>query len=144
MGNNIKVSGEGVALQVTREVRSAGMVDETPNGETTWRAPVRVYAFDKLLLVVDREQVSTPEIVELVTAAARDTNSIYRGMDATVKQGGDGHQVQLPCAEDAGFRVGDAASCAAGPNILIIAPRGAKDVDRLKHDLLLLRGEQVQ
>ena len=142
MANTIKTSGEGVALQVTREVRSAGLVDETPEGDAIRRAPVRVFAFDDLLLVFDLENVETTAIVDLVTSAARDTASIYRAMDATVKHGGDGYQIQLPCAADAGFRTGDLAPCTSAPNMLIITKHGSKDASRLKKDLLVLRDEQ--
>ena len=144
MANSIKPSGEGVALQVTKQVRSAGMVDETPNGDATRRAEVRVFAFDDLLLIVDLENVATAEIVELVMSAADDSDSIYRAMDALVKHGGEGYQVQLPNAADAGFRQGDAAPCASSPGILIITKHGSPDAERIKKDLLLIRGEQVR
>jgi len=55
-----------------------------------------VFAFDQLLLVVDLEAVSPAQIADLVGAAAQDTNSIYRVMDASVQIAGNGYQVQLP------------------------------------------------
>ena len=53
MVNEIKQSGtDGLALQVTKPARSAGLVEENSDGEATSLADVRVYAFDHLLLVL--------------------------------------------------------------------------------------------
>lgn len=116
MANQIKSSGAaGLALQITKPARSAGLVEENADGDAVSLADVRVYAFDHLLLVVDRERVSTEHIAELVIAATRDTSSIYRAMDATVQIAGHGYQVQLPPAQDAGFAKGDRAPTHPAP-----------------------------
>lgn len=102
MANHIKRSGaDGLALQVTTEAREAGLVVERGNDRVD-RADVRVYAFDGLLLVVDRD-LADDHVAEFVAAATRDTESIHRALDATITPAGNGSQVQLPPAEDAGF-----------------------------------------
>ena len=92
--NGIKSSGaNGLALQVTKPARSAGLVEENSDREATSLADVRVYAFDHLLLVIDLGAVVTEDVAELVVTAARDTKSIHRAMDATVQIAGHGYQV---------------------------------------------------
>ena len=99
MPNMIKESGEGVALQVTKPARVAGLVNEDSEGEPTSLAAVRVYAFNNVLLVVDRDEMDT----QTVAVTAKDTKSIYQGIDASVQEAGNGVKVQLPPADDAGF-----------------------------------------
>jgi len=140
MANSIKqTSSGGVALQITREARSAGLVDER-DGDANRLAPVSVYAFDGLLLVVDRDRVADKQIAELVTVAAADTETAYPGGRAQVTIGGDGYQVALPGAEDAGFNVGDTAPCATAPCVLLIHRDGD---GRLARDLKTIRQQQV-
>lgn len=148
MTNKIKESGiEGLALQITRPARAAELVEENSDGDPTYRADVRVYAFSHLLLVVDVENVSTRHIAELVAAAARDTKSIYRAMDASVQIAGNGYQVQLPPARDAGFTKGDRAPCHTACGVLVISrddgTSASADAARLARDLVTLRNEQV-
>jgi hypothetical protein len=148
VANQIKISGEdGVALQVTKPARSAGLVEEDDEGEATFLAKVRVFSFDSLLLVVGLDALSTEHVTELVVSAAQDTKSIYRTMDSTVQIAGNGYQVQLPPAEDAGFHEGDRAPCQAAPGILLISKAGdtsvGRDTSRLAIDLVTIRREQV-
>lgn len=148
MANQIKASGaDGVALQVTTPARAAGLVEEDNDGEATYLADVRVYAFDDLLLVVDLEAVTTAHTTELVVAAARDTNSIYRAMDASVQIAGNGYQVQLPPAADASLRKGDAAPCQSAPGVLVISKDTETQTEintaRLAADLITIRTEQL-
>ncbi len=148
MANQIKHSGaDGLALQVTEPARSAGLIEEDGDGTATYLAAVRVFAFDGLLLVVDLDAVSTADTVELVTAAARDTDSIYRAMDASVQIAGHGYQVQLPPADDAGFAEGDRAPCTPAPGILVISrddgTTAGVEASRLAGDLVSIRNGQV-
>jgi hypothetical protein len=148
MVNQIKESGtEGLALQITKPARAAELVEENSEGESTYRADVRVYAFDHLLLVVDVDKVPTRHTAELVASASRDTKSIYRAMDASVQIAGNGYQVQLPPARDAGFQEGDRAPCHTGRGILIITKddgtSAAADATRLARDIVTIRTEQV-
>ena len=148
MVNEIKHSGaDGLALQITKPARSAGLVEENSEGEATSLADVRVYAFDHLLLVIDIDAVATEDITELVVAAARDTKSIHRAMDATVQIAGHGYQVQLPPATDAGFTEGDQAPCHPAPGLLVISKDNGtsvgSDVARLAQDIVTLRKEQI-
>lgn len=148
MVNQIKSSGaNGLALQVTKAARSGGLVEEDDDGDATYLADVRVFAFDSLLLVIDLDAVSTEKTAELVAAATRDTESIYRAMDATMQIAGNGYQVQLPPAGDAGFHEGDRAPCQAAPGILLISKAGdtsiGREVNRLAADLITIRSEQV-
>ncbi|GAA0259497.1 hypothetical protein ACFFQF_20145 [Haladaptatus pallidirubidus] len=139
MPNTIKRSGDGLALQVTKPARAAGLVEETDD-ETPRRANIRVFAFDGLLLVIDVDRVKNENIVELATSAALDTVSIHRVANASLQIAGNGYQVQLPGAADAGFQVGDRAPCTTAPNMLVIAAEGSK---RVAADIVTIRKEQV-
>ena len=149
MANKIKPSGaDGLALQDTKPARAAGLVDENPDGDATYLADVRVYAFDQLLLVVNRDTVDTPAVTDLAVMAARDTDSIHRAMDASIQIAGNGYQVQLPPATDAGFTEGDRAPCHPAPGVLVIStddgtPAGA-DSARLAADLVSLRRHHLE
>ena len=57
MPNKIKRSGDGLALQVTKPARAAGLVEKTDD-ELTRLADIRVFAFDGLLLVVDLDRIT--------------------------------------------------------------------------------------
>ena len=149
MTNRIKSSGaDGLALQVTKSARSAGLVEEGSEGDATYLADVRVFAFDHLLLAIDRTQVRTEDTAELVVAAAQDTKSMYRGIDATVQIAGNGYQVQLPPAVDAGFGEGDRAPCHSAPGVLAISrddgTSAGADAARLAKDIVTIRREQIQ
>lgn len=140
MPNAIKSTGaDAVALQVTREARDAGLVDEQDD-DTTRLAEVNVYAFDGALLVTDRERVDDADVVELVTATAEDTDSIYPGAWVSISIRGEGYQIPLPGAVDAGFRVGDTAPTSTAPGVLVIVREGN---ERLARDLRTIREEQV-
>jgi hypothetical protein len=80
-------------------------------------------------------------------AAAQDTDSIYRAMDASVQVAGNGYQVQLPPAADAGVREGDRAPCQSARGVLVIAKDDwtGKEADsaRLATDLVTIRNEQL-
>jgi hypothetical protein len=148
MPNQIKSSGEdGLALQITKPARSSGLVEEDSEGDITYRADVRVYAFDHLLLVIDRNQLRTAETAELVVAATQDTKSVYRARDAAVQVAGNGYQVQLPPAADAGFAEGDRAPCQPGPGLLAISrddgTSAGADAARLAQDLVTIRNDQI-
>lgn len=148
MANQIKSSGAaGLALQVTKPARSGGFVEEDDDGNATYLAEVRVFAFDSLLLVINLDAVSTEQTAELVAAATRDTKSIYRAMDATVQIAGHGYQVQLPPAVDAGFSEGDRAPCSSAPGLLLIARDDRTSTgtaaSRLAQDIATIRREQV-
>lgn len=143
MPNKIKDSGaDGVALQVTHDARSAGLVEENAEGEPTYLAPVRVYTFNDTLLVVNREEMDTRAVAELVAATARDTKSIYQGIDAKMHRAGHGYKVQLPAAGDAGFDVGDVAIAHPGPDLLVITKQTPNGT-RLAEDVVAIRAEQV-
>jgi hypothetical protein len=139
MPNAIKRSGDGLALQVTKPAQAAGFVEETDD-EPTRLADIRVFAFDGLLLVVDLNRISDENIVELATSAALDTVSIHRVANASLQIAGNGYQVQLPGAADAGFHVDDRAPCTPAPNLLVIA---AEESGRVAADIVTIRKEQI-
>jgi len=91
--------------------------------------------------------VATEDVTELVVAAAKDTKSIHRVMDATVQIAGHGYQVQLPPATDAGFTEGDQAPCHSAPGVLAISKgdgtSAGADPARLAQDIVTIRNEQV-
>lgn len=139
MPNKIKRSGDGFALQVTKPARAAGLVEET-NEESARFADIRVFAFDDHLLVVDIDRIIDENVVELATSAALDTVSIHRVTNALLQIAGNGYQVQLPGAADAGFHVGDRAPCTPAPNLLVIAAEGS---ERVAADIVTIRKEQA-
>ncbi|MFH5800994.1 hypothetical protein [Haladaptatus sp. CMAA 1911] len=89
MPNTIKRSGDGLALQVTKPARAAGLVEETD--DPTRLANIRVFAFDGLLLVVDLGRINDENMVELATSAALDTVSIHRVANASLQIAGNGY-----------------------------------------------------
>jgi len=119
MANNIKRSAGGFALQVTREARKAGLVEEDSDGNATSLFDVYVYGFDGLLVVVGSE-VGAGDRAELVATAARDTNSVHHGSTSTLAIAGNGYQVQLPGCKPAGFREGDSGHVRATDDVLFI------------------------
>lgn len=144
MANTIKPSGEdGLALQVTNPARSAGLVEETEEGDATYLADVRVYSFENLLLVVNRDtdEIADNAVAELVASATRDTKSVYQAMNASLQIAGGGYQVQLPPAEDAGFYQGHPAPIKSLPGLLIIYRDRS---DRLANDLASIRRQQLE
>jgi hypothetical protein len=147
MANQIKSSGaDGLALQVTKPAQAAELVKENEDREATYLADVRIFAFDDLLLVVDHEAVPTEHTTGLVVTASQDTDSIYRAMDASVQIAGNGYQVQLPPATDAGFRKGDTAPCQSARGVLVISrddgTAASAAAARLAGDLISIRREQ--
>lgn len=148
--NRIKRGGsEGLALQITKPARSAGLVEENDDGEATRLANVRVYAFDDLLLVVDIDRVDIVHIAELVTSATEDTESIYQAIDASVQISGHGYQVQLPPAQDAGFKKDDRTGTHPANGIIVISKGSsddgsAGDAARLGKDLVTIRQAQIE
>jgi len=69
MVNSIKNSADGLALQVTRPARKAGLVVEDADGNPKQLSGVVVYGFDDLLLVVDKS-VSMGDRADLVWAGS--------------------------------------------------------------------------
>ena len=140
MANNIKRSAGGLALQVTKQARQAGLVVEDNDGTATRRAEAHVYGFDGLVLVIDSENVAMNHRAELVVTAAGDTESIHRGGKATVEIAGNGYQIQLPGCREAGFNEGDTAPVRSRDGVLIIHDGRHS---RIAGDLLTIRGAQV-
>lgn len=154
MANSLKTVGGGLALQVTREVRAAGLVEENPPENPseddsppypTYLADLRVHAFENLLLVVDRDpdRVSAAAAAELVASAARDTKSAYDAAKTSVQIQGHGYQIQLPPAKDAGFRDGHTAPVATSSGVLAIHKKNA-DAARLAEDIVSQRRAQIE
>ena len=135
MVNSIKESADGLALQVTREARKAGLVQEDTDGNPTDLSDVYVYGFDGLLVVVGAG-VSPADRAELVATAARDTDSIHEGARATLAVAGNGYQVQLPGCKAAGFLEGDSGHVRATDGVLFIHDGGQ---GRLIDDLMTVR-----
>jgi len=149
MPNSIKQSGQGPALQVTKEARTAGLAVEATGDELSgverWEdlADVRVYGFNHALLVIDRDEVATENVAELVATIARDTSSIYRGENASVRPAGNGCMVSLPGLSETGLRVGDTAPAHPAPGVLFITEDTADGV-RLAEDVRSIRRSQVE
>lgn len=135
----IKESAEGLAVQVTKQARRAGMVDEDAEGDATRLAGVYVYGFDGVLLIVDAERVSDSHRAELVSSAASDTGSVYRGEASSMAIAGNGYQVQLPGCHAAGFSVGDKAPVRTEPGIMVVHDG---ENERIAGDLITQRADQ--
>lgn len=133
MANDIKTASDGLALQVTKPARKAELVRENTDGDPTRLAEVYVYGVDDLLLVIDYGRVSASARAELVASAARDTKSLHQGGKASLSEAGNGYQVHLPGAHDAGFRLGDTAPVTATRGVLVIHDPSTK---RLADDLI--------
>ena len=116
------------------------MVVENTDGEATQLAEVYVYGFDSLLLLIDAENVSARDRAELVTSAAKDSESIYQGTRSTVEIAGNGYQIQLPGCREAGFTLGDTTPTAVEQGIIMVHDGSNA---RLAHDLLTIRSTQI-
>jgi len=136
MVNSIKESADGLALQVTREARKAGLVREDTDGNPTDLSDVYVYGFDGLLLVI-RESVDMERRADLVSAAAGETGTVHGGYPSTLAVAGNGYQVQLPGCKAAGFREGDNGHVRATDGVLFIHD-GTNG--RLIDDLMVIGG----
>ena len=141
MPNQLTNTGDGLALQVTKPARSAGLVEEAADGDTTRRAEVVAYGFDELILVFDRDRDRVPmaDRAEVVALATTETESIHRGIDTRIQHSGNGYRVQVPATET-GFHAGDGLPCHAAPGLLVMAPL---DASVGKRELLEMRQTQA-
>lgn len=142
MPNTIEKSDDGVALKVTQSAQVAGLVKEDSEHDPTSLAAVRVYAFNNVLLVVDRDEMDTQTVADLVAVTAMDTKSIYQGIDASVQEGDNDVTVPLPPAEDAGFTIGDMAVAHPAPDLLVITNRD-RDSAQLADEIVTMRRDQA-
>ena len=147
MTNSMKTTGgDSLALQVTHAVRKAKLVEEIGDEDNplpyTYRADVRIHAFDGLLLIVDRGRVSNANQAELVAHAIEETESVGSALDVIVSVMGEGYMLQLPNAEEAGFKEGQPAPVQTAPSILVIheqsdeATEVANELVEIRHDQL--------
>lgn len=137
MAHEIKPAGEGLARQATKDIRQAGLVDESAvDGELGEGREVLVYGFDGLMMAVDEHAVSVSDRAELVSTAARDTDSIYHGETAKVSQRGNGFQIHLPACRAAGFVEGDNVRTRPADGVLFVFADGDMDATRLVDDLI--------
>lgn len=145
MANAIKKSGDGLALQITRLARAATLVAEDDNNTATRLARTRIHAFEGLLVAVDVDRVPDGDEADLVATAAADTNTAYRAVTAHIQIAGNGYQLQLPNAVDAGLREGDTPTITTAPGVLMIA-HNETDTEtnpvRVGKDLATIRREQ--
>ena len=139
MVNQVKKGGDGLRLQVTKPARKAGLVEENTDGEPIRLASVYVYGFDDLLLVVN-QTVDMGHRADLISTVAQSTESMHGGYPATIAEAGNGYQVNLPGAGDAGFRVGDKAPVVPTDGMLLIHNGTQRE---LIERILTLREEQV-
>ena len=102
------------ALQITEPARRAGLVRDS--GETEQLAECYVAAVHGLLLVID-VTVDDHKRTELIHAAS---DRLYRVVRSQIVPSGNGYQIGLPNARDAGFELGDDAPVAVGNRLLIV------------------------
>lgn len=147
MTNSIKSTGDGPALQITKEAQVSDLAEATDEegikGTARWNrlSKVRVYGFDDLLLVVDRE-MEAEDVAELISAAARDTGSIHLGREASLRPAGNGCMVSLPGLGPTPFTVGDRTPAHPGPGLLVITRDDPNGV-RIAEDLISIRRSQL-
>ena len=139
MAHEIKPAGEGLARQATKDIRQAGLVDESAvDDELGQGREVLVYGFDGLMMAVDKYDVSEADRAELVSTAARDTGSIHHGEPAKVSQRGNGFQIHLPGCQPAGFVEGDSVRTRPADGVLFVFADGDMDATRLVDDLMAI------
>lgn len=103
---------------MTKPVRSAGLVEESPNEKVLTTERTSLFAFDGVLLAVDR--VPMGDRAELVALAA--TRSTHPASYIRIHHSGStGYRAQMTVAEDAGFVEGDSLHCHAA-GVLLMAP----------------------
>jgi len=147
MTNSIKQPSDGLALQITRPARQAGFVEEDSEGTATYLATVRVHAVDGLLIAVDVDAVSDEAEAEIVAAAIEDTESVYTSIEVSVGISGNGYQVQVSNAPDAGLHEGDTPTVTTAPGLLVLGnprPESGVSAERLAADLVTIRRSQLE
>jgi hypothetical protein len=143
MPNAIKEVGGGLALQVTKPVRGAGLVEEDAEGDVEYRARVLVHAVDQMLLVVDRDRVDGADRAAVVASAIEYTASTHRADHTRVQPKGHGYMVALPAAEDAGLELGTTAPVHTAPGLLVVTD-GSSGTVEVARSLVDLRETQAQ
>jgi len=146
MANSIKRPSDGLAYQITRPARKSGLVKESEDGEASYLATVRVHAVNGLLLIVDVDDLSDAEEADLHATAIRDTDSTYTSIEVSVSHSGNGYQVQVTNAPDAGFREGDTPTVTTAPGVIVLSGDATDggSTDRLAKDLVTLRRQHLQ
>lgn len=138
----LKPSGHGLAVTAIREIRSAGLAEQRPNGEWRRRSDTIVYGVNHLLLIIDRERVPLEPRAHLVATAAKDSGSLHEGKKASIHAAGDGVKAQLPGAEDAGFDAEDSVSLHTADHLLLVTD-SSRGANRLAQDLVSIRRDQA-
>jgi|AntDeeMinimDraft_4_1070355.scaffolds.fasta_scaffold03601_3 hypothetical protein len=146
MANSIKRPSDGLAYQITRPAREAGLVEENEEGDASYLATVRVHAVDGLLLIVDVDDLTNEEEADLHATAIQDTDSTYTSIEGSVTPSGNGYQVQVSNAPDANLMEGDTPSETTAPGVVILAgkSRNGGSIDRLASDLATIRNDQIR
>jgi hypothetical protein len=145
MANSIKRPADGLALQITRPARQAGLVEEDSEGAATYLATVRVHAVDGLLIIVDVDELTDEQEADIVATAIQDTGSVYTSVEVSVGISGNGYQVQVSNAPDAGLRQGDTPSVTIAPGVILLGNEqaGNGSPQRLAADLATIRRDQL-
>lgn len=143
MANSIKRPSDGLAYQITRPAREAGLVEENEEGDACYLATVRVHAVDGLLLIVDVDELTNEEEADLHATAIQDTGSTYTSIEVSVSPSGHGYQIPVSNAPYANLRVGDTPSETTAPGVVVLAgeSRSGGSMDRLAADLATIRRE---
>lgn len=160
--NNVKIrkteGSRDLLLQVTFPVRDADLVEEeeqrVSGGEgtetvATYLADVRVHAVRSHILIVDRDRVDAADEADLVTTAINDTETAYRTKHSTITRSGNGYQLQISVARDAGFYDTDTVVMESAPGIIVgvrsradCSPPGGSS--QLAEDLAAIRAAQAE
>jgi hypothetical protein len=145
MANSIKRPSDGLAYQITRPAREAGLVEENEEGDASYLATVRVHAVDSLLLIVDVNELTSEEEADLHATAIRDTGSTFTSIKVSVSHSGHGYQIQVSNAPDAGLREGDTPVESVAPGVVVLSGKDSdgRKTTRLAEDLVTLRRQQI-
>jgi hypothetical protein len=145
MANSIKRPSDGLAYQITRPAREAGLVEENEEGDASYLATIRVHAVDGLLLIVDVDELTSEEEADLHATAIKDTGSTFTSIEVSVSPSGHGYQIQVSNAPDAGLGEGDTPAESVAPGVVVLSGKDSdgRKTTRLANDLVTLRHQQI-
>lgn len=139
---SIKPSRHGLAVTATRSIRAATLAEQHTNDKRRRKADTMIYGLNDLPLLVDRDRVGLNQRAYVVTAAAKDSGSLYKDSKAVIHATGEGVKTQLPGAEAPGFDAEDTVSLHTANHLLLVTDRSA-DANRLAQGLVSIRRDQA-
>lgn len=148
--NKIHKYDKAPAISATVQLRAAGLAEEVNDDDKTggekWKrlADVRVFGFDGLIIIFDRDEetLTDERVAEIVGQAVEYTNSAYLATDVKVRYAGNGCRVSLPVLKNTGMHVGDKPKILSSIDMVLIADN-SPDRNRAAINLHSIRQSQV-